>query len=110
MFRTSTKIVGFAENAGKTFAGRMSTLEDLIEKRTGEALTGAFNNLKQSIEKTIKLLEGEGGDKLTEALSVQFAKPVELLNRALDALQTGNIGGFIKQTAKDALERKSLIR
>lgn len=103
-FKTRPDIKGFSDELGKTFEGRMSTAADALEERLGQALKGAFEKMKVTLDLTIDLLKGEGGDKLVKVLEPKLSAPIELMNKALEALKTGNFEEFGKDAAKEFLK------
>jgi tape measure domain-containing protein len=103
-FKMRPDIKGFSDELGKTFEGRMSTAADALEERLGEAAKNAFEEMKKSLDLTIELLKGEGGDKLVKSLQPAFEEPVKLMNKALEALKAGNFEEFGKDVAKEFLK------
>jgi tape measure domain-containing protein len=86
-FLTSPDVAKFGQEFSQTLVGKLSTAEDAIKETLGKAASGAFNELKSTLDKTIDLLSGPGADAIAAKISPIFAAPVKLLNTGLDILK-----------------------
>ena len=94
-------IAGQSELIAQTFTGKLSTLADKVESVLGRAAEKAQSELKDTLDKTLALLEGPNAERMADRLKPLFAAPITALNKSLEILASDDPASTVAKIGAD---------